>query len=485
MRKLYLQTCWLLTGFFAFGQNETDLYRYSNTFNEGGARFQAMSGSFGALGADFGCARINPAGFGRYSTNQFSFGMLTASTTNSSDFKGTTTNAGVTKAKLGTIGAVFTSDHSARQSGWLYQQFSIGYNSIANFKNTIHYAGQQYESLLDGFAAQATGYDPSTLVDYFPFSTNIAYQSYALDYDQNTQSYYSHLDSTDMLHDRTVTMNGGMGEFFIGGSANYMNKLYIGANIGFQIVNYKETTLHHESVTNPDNSFRGFDYQYNLKSSGTGANLKLGAIYLPSESFRIGLAVQTKTFMQMTDLYSADMVSYFSDQTYYVPDDLKPSGTYKYKVRTPGRAVASLAYIFREYGCINVDVEYLNYGKARLRPSSQSADSYTFSAENAAASSRFTRAVNVRVGAEAVIRSMFFIRGGFALYQKGDSAIVNTGGKFDIGYSGGFGVRLGKWTVDASLRTLNQTYNYYAFPLSYANVTRKTYYVALTAMIKF
>src|ERR1044071_9932190 len=106
----------------AFGQTEVDLYRFSNTFNEGSSRFEAMGGSFGALGADIGCARINPAGFGRYSTSQFSFGLAQVSATNKSDFQGTTAESQRNRVRLSNLGFVFTSDLSSERQGWLYQQ---------------------------------------------------------------------------------------------------------------------------------------------------------------------------------------------------------------------------------------------------------------------------------------------------------------------------------------------------------------------------
>ena len=74
--------------FFAFGQNEIDVYRLSNTYVQGSARFDAMGGSFGALGAESGCIGINPAGFGRSSVSSFSFGMNGTSVKTTSHFRG-------------------------------------------------------------------------------------------------------------------------------------------------------------------------------------------------------------------------------------------------------------------------------------------------------------------------------------------------------------------------------------------------------------
>ena len=49
-----------------FGQNETDIFRYSFTESLGSARTMGMGGAFGALGADLACLTGNPAGIGLY-----------------------------------------------------------------------------------------------------------------------------------------------------------------------------------------------------------------------------------------------------------------------------------------------------------------------------------------------------------------------------------------------------------------------------------
>ena len=74
MKRTYLLlTAFLVSSFCLLSQNEIDIYRASNSFNEGTARFDAMAGSFGALGAESGCARINPAGLARYTNSSFGF----------------------------------------------------------------------------------------------------------------------------------------------------------------------------------------------------------------------------------------------------------------------------------------------------------------------------------------------------------------------------------------------------------------------------
>ena len=52
----------LLSFFNAFGQDETDAFRYSQLIPTGTARFSSLAGSMGGFGADFSCLSSNPAG---------------------------------------------------------------------------------------------------------------------------------------------------------------------------------------------------------------------------------------------------------------------------------------------------------------------------------------------------------------------------------------------------------------------------------------
>ncbi|MEC8248458.1 MAG: aromatic hydrocarbon degradation protein, partial [Bacteroidota bacterium] len=60
-------------------QGLEDAVRYSGGDTQGTARFKAMAGAFGALGADISGISINPAGAAIFNTSQ---GVLSASTKN-------------------------------------------------------------------------------------------------------------------------------------------------------------------------------------------------------------------------------------------------------------------------------------------------------------------------------------------------------------------------------------------------------------------
>ena len=62
MKKILTFTFLAIITFFDLkAQDLTDAFRYSHTNLKGTARFQAMSGAFGALGGDISAISINPA----------------------------------------------------------------------------------------------------------------------------------------------------------------------------------------------------------------------------------------------------------------------------------------------------------------------------------------------------------------------------------------------------------------------------------------
>ncbi|MEZ7924411.1 MAG: hypothetical protein QMC03_00855, partial [Flavobacteriales bacterium] len=62
----------LIFGLTAQAQNHIDALRYSQESLFGSARYVAMGGAFGALGANGSTSSFNPAGIATFTTSQFS-----------------------------------------------------------------------------------------------------------------------------------------------------------------------------------------------------------------------------------------------------------------------------------------------------------------------------------------------------------------------------------------------------------------------------
>lgn len=121
MKKIrFLFAALFVSSSYLLAQNEIDIYRAANTFNEGTARFDAMAGSFGALGAESGCARINPAGMARYTNSSFGLTLNGIATSNTANFQNQATTTSDFYSRLSNLNFVFVTDKSLNRQGFLF-----------------------------------------------------------------------------------------------------------------------------------------------------------------------------------------------------------------------------------------------------------------------------------------------------------------------------------------------------------------------------
>ena len=467
MRKwdVILILFFLNISFKAISQNETDLFRYSKNYASGSARFEAMAGSFGALGADISSFQINPAGYGRFSHSSAGFGISGGSQSAQTTFNKQQMQRAKGQVAPSTIGLVITKDVSANGNGFLFNQFAFGYQQIEQFAKTMAYGGQQFSSILDGFVESAQGLNQEELNWYLPFSSDLAYKTSLMQLDPSTGEYVSNLNAGDVAHNRTINYSGGTGELYGTFSTNYLNKLYIGVKGGLRINRYNEDFIHNEELVDTSGTeLRSFDYSYYLNTRGTGGNFSVGIIYLISERLRTGLAVHSPTFYEFKDNWGANMTGYFADSTTKIEEVNQPTGEYKYKLRTPTKLTASIAYIFGTRGCVNLDIDYLDYRHAHFKSTDDvNYGSYSYETENQFAKKAFANAMNFRLGGEYLVSSIFIVRAGVARYGRAFTKEQESEVGADWILSSGIGFRIRNASIDLSYRRLVQSRNYYAF----------------------
>jgi hypothetical protein len=279
-----------------------------------------------------------------------------------------------------------------------------------------------------------------------------------------------------------IESNGGQTELFLSYSVNYLNKLYLGANFGFRHHKYREEITHREELTDTTGtSMRAFEYSYDLTTKGWGTNFKIGAIYLFSEAFRVGLAIHTPTFSELTDNWTAEMSTEFADSVSILDPTLIPTGDYKYRIRNPFRFIGSIAYVFGTRGCINMDAEFIDYRMAHFRTTNDAAYSpYIYNIENEYAKNVFKPTINLRIGGEFILMSTLYIRGGMGYYGKAfvdENEVENSG---DLLFSGGLGVKTKKYQMDIAYKHRLSKKNYYAFSESRTLVDQQTNQVILS-----
>ena len=129
-------------------QNEIDALRYSRLNYSGSARFVAMGGAFGALGADFTTLSHNPAGIGLYRSSEISITPSIGITRTEALLNGNFREDSRYNFNLGSAGIVMASSAESRnsQSAWKNIQFGFGINRLANFNNRVNIDSDNLQS---------------------------------------------------------------------------------------------------------------------------------------------------------------------------------------------------------------------------------------------------------------------------------------------------------------------------------------------------
>jgi hypothetical protein len=495
MKKLIYVASFMLLTCSVFAQDLTDVLRYSNYKIKGTARASAMGNAFGALGGDFTSLSINPAGIAVYRSGEFT--MTSSLNHNSIDgtYLGTTSNDSKYKMSIDNIGYVTTFPAStSNESGLVSLSFGIGFNRLADFSSrSVAGTSKSDNSILDYF----TDYMNSNISSYLgheaealsPYYEGLAWNNYLVNYDATNKEYFNDIKDYGykQSQQKSTDRKGYINEYVVSLGANFNHKFYLGATIGIHDLYYNEDTNLHEWYPNGENEyFQSLNFRTHLTTSGSGVNIKVGAIYKPVENLRLGVAFHSPTFYKLTDNYYNTMDSYNAD---YIVDDsnnvtrtmdhfrsdsrdyVDGDGTFDYKIQTPMKTVLSAAYLFGKSALISVDYEIIDYSTAKLE--SDGGDDYDFSSRNQTIKNAYKTIGNLHVGSEFKVDKGFSLRAGYEYYPSAyRSSYINdetsttvSNPNSDASYStvsGGFGFRQGNVFFDAAYKHI--------FSKEYANL---------------
>ncbi|MCB0429508.1 MAG: hypothetical protein H6585_02470 [Flavobacteriales bacterium] len=409
----------------ATAQNEVDALRYSQSTFGGTARTLGMGGAFGALGGDISSMYINPAGIAVFRKSEFTFTPAFHQYQSTSVFNGTPAFDGKSNFNFSNAGIVFTNRDENKNYGWISTHFGLAYHRVDNYHRAVDAAGVNAKnSLLDTFLENANangGMTPEELADNYPGSAYLAYYTYLIDtLPGDPYHYYSQIPYAGVMQRRTVESKGSNSETLLSFGANYENRLYVGASIGFAHVRYREIFSYSESdYKDTIPAFTRFEIGQDLQTDGQGINAKVGVIARPHDAIRVGLSYQSPTWFGMNDEYFYSLSAVYDNG--FSPDT-SLGGLFNYNLKTPSRTTASMAFIIGKAGLVSADYEMVNYGRAKL-----SSDPYPFDDENGHIASKHTQAANLRVGTEWRLNPFRF-RAGYAHYGNPFSNQVNNDG---------------------------------------------------------
>jgi len=390
----------------------------------GTARFNALSGAFGALGGDLSAVDINPAGAAVFRNSEFSASLNFRDDAITSNYYGTSTQNEYNFNNFGQAGAVFVFN-TQQNSEW--KNVVLGFN----FSRTNDYEGS--------WITQGNSQIATETEDEFDENLSV--------YDKTTgQAFGNFTDGESKRYTFSI-------------ASQYNDQLYFGASINSYDVNYFQQTVLEES--NHDGFGNTLDAStiQKLSTYGDGIAFSIGLIAKPTTNMRVGLAYQSPIWYKLhEDAIEYDVVLNYSNTGGTKQYLSKFNGLYE--LRTPSKLTGSMAYIFNKQGLISIDYSYKNYSNINLKGN----DFYT---ENNNIKNDLNSTSGIKIGTEWRIDRLS-LRGGYHIAQNPYKTAISSD---DIsGFSLGAGLKFKGFKFDLAYQKDNYTAAYNFYPNDNFNV---------------
>lgn len=420
----------------SLGYNDLGIL-FSKDDNYGTARFEAMSGAFGALGGDISSFSINPAGSAVANKSTFAATLGNRNTEYTTMYYGNTSVTENDFFNITQAGGILSFD-SAYDTDWNRFAFTFNYRLKSDFDNLLSVQGNSGQALFN-------------------------------EHPDDTSNQFNNGQEQRFINDT----RGESSVFEIGFSAVHQNKLYAGIGVKFHSFTFGQITRLNE--TNEDDNGNTLN-ALNIQDSyfeGTGLSLSAGFIYKVNHNFRFGLTYETPTWytevfedsnldvFDPNDSRYDDWLGYTEISASNQSTDVNSGEEFNanvFRLQTPSKLTASAAFVFGKQGLISADYTYKNYSGINY---DESDSFFTETNQNFDTDFKGTHALNI--GTEWRFDKMS-VRGG---YHFEESPFKNALDKDHIsGFSLGLGYNFGKAKFDLSYSNSenNSPYNIYNSP---------------------
>lgn len=389
----------------------------------GTARYNAMSGAFGALGGDISAIDINPAGGSVFLNSAFSFTVGLRNSIIDATYYGNTTNSENDYNNVSQAGGVLVFRSSYNNKGWNKVALIFNYSVSNDFE--------------DQWVAKGNSNNPTFI--YHPNNNKLVYGQ------SERQSFESFKEGENK-------------KYSFGFATKYNNDLHLGVTINtHDLYLYQNTTLT-ENNNNGSGGTLDANFRQSLAVTGNGVSLSFGIIGKPVKNLRLGLAYHTPTWYNLSEEYIKEDSNVLIDN---VTVETIKSGVnaYDYKLKTPSKLVGSIAYVFGGNGLVSLDYAYKNYRNIKY----QSGD---FTDENQQFTTDLKSVGQLRIGTEWNLKHFSF-RGGYH-YEKSPYKSSTSSDAIE-GFSLGAGYKFRGGKIDLAYQRDTNTAPYDFYP-EYKNV---------------
>ena len=455
-------------------QNITDALRYSTEAINGTARFNALSGAFGALGGDITAMTINPAGSAIFTSSAGSATLSVVDKRNNANYYNSYTKSSEARLKYNQAGFVFVFNNYNQASSANKFTFGINYNSTNNYSENLFINGTSNNSIDNFFLEQAQGVTLNSLIVHSGETTSgvysylgategvgsqnafLGYQGYIIDpvdpQNLDNTQYFSNIAPGEFNQSYSLISSGYSGKFTFNFATQINNKFSFGVNLNSNNISYSESTYLFETNNNSGSLINKVGFENNLYAYGWGFSAQFGAIAKVTEALRLGITYDTPIWYDIyeeTTQYLETQRTVGGSTINTVVNPLIVNVFYRYQLRTPWKISGSAAYIFGKTGLLSFDYNYKDYTHTRFSPTNEP----NFSIENSKISTELKGASSFRVGGEYRINQIS-LRGGY-IYE--ESPYINKTTIDDLyGFSMGLGFNLGSYNLDLSYSRTKQ-----------------------------
>ncbi|MDE5784934.1 MAG: outer membrane protein transport protein [Duncaniella sp.] len=504
-------------------QSALDAFAVSQTDMRGTAHFMSMAGAFTALGGDISTLNQNPAGIGVYRSSDISATIdVTASSTKT--LTGSWSSTDFNFNNIGYVGAFSLGSQSVMPYfnwGFSYsrkasfdRRYKGGWNDLGTSLSNYVADYMQYEGWtpkqLDGFDIE--NYNPYLKISA-PWLGILMYNTYGINTptDNDEQADYKGLYNygySNGIAEYDIEEKGYMDEYSINFGGNISNLVYWGIGFGITDLQYRQNAYYGEYIKNADvpsadgNAITQGEASYGLNNwkhiYGNGFNLKVGVIVKPINELRIGLAVHTPTWYNLTYEgmaavgYDYSSPSYlenpgFSSATVKDYTNFTDGGyldVFDWKLRSPWRLMAGVTGVIGGRAIVSADYEYRAYPSMTVK----SGNGNTYGMIGQDIKNYYEASHTLRLGVEYRLSNSWSARAGYSYESSpvketamnGDE-VIYTAGADDTCAQPAF-------TLDRStqLVTCGLGYNYKNFyaDLAYVHRYRRSKYQAFTNYVE-
>lgn len=457
-----------------------DALRLTDKGLEGTARYKAMSGAFGAVGADLSALHINPAGSALFNHNVSSFSFGFNQKKNTSTYFGTQNTEKDNGIDINQMGAAFVFNSRDPEATMKKFVLGINYQTTKNFDNTSFSKGTNPNQSLSNYfldfanyGNQGTAYNPDDLrvatgesidgvYSYLGRAMGLGAQQAFLGfqedlyhYDTSTQKYVSNMVGGPYHQENYISSAGFNGKLTGNFGAQLGNRIYVGANLNLHMVDYTQySSAYQMTNSNTGSGITKMRFENEIYTYGNGFSFNIGGIAQVTEQLRVGLAYESPTWYRLNDeLTQALSTEWRNDQNQTSSQKTAPNvvNIYeKYTIQTPASFTGSLAYVFGQTGLLSIDYTLKDYSNTKMKPEQD------FSYINNLFSNELTNTSEVRIGGEYRI-NQFSIRAGYRFEQspyKSNKVIGDLNS-----YSAGIGYNFGPSRLDLAYGHASRDYD--------------------------